>query len=258
MKSFSNNSKRIFGLDFAKCICAILIIFYHYACHTISEFRFFRDTANGYYAWGWMLDAVFFIVSGATLYYKYPSFPSWYSIKVFWYKRWKSIFPMFYICFIFFFTITAISKHKLFYGPSPLTLILSVFGIDGYCLNYFSTYYQVGEWFLGAIILLYIIYPLILFLIKKCRYCIPVILFIGYLIITQTNIFTIDPLFNLIPCMASFYFGILSMKYFDAIFKSKLLCIISIIVFLLLLLVKLPIDSRYKIVITQLHGFSFF
>lgn len=257
MNVLSNTNKisRIFGFDFAKCICALLIIFYHYACHTISEFRFFYYTANGY-SWGGMLNTVFFAVSGASLYYKYQSFSSWHSVKVFWYKRWKSLFPMFYICFLFFFTISAISNHKLFFGPAPSTLILSVFGIDGYCLNYFPTYYQVGERFIGAIIFLYIIYPLLLFLMNKCRYCIPVTLFIGYLIMTQTSFFTITPSFNLISCTGSFYAGILFMKHFDSVFNNKTLCIVSVIVFLLLLTVKLPIDGRYKVVIFQLHGLS--
>lgn len=47
------------------------------------------------------------------------------------------------------------------------TLVLSVLGLDGYALPYTPTFYKVGEWFLGCLILLYVLFPLLLRLQKN-------------------------------------------------------------------------------------------
>ena len=56
------------------------------------------EYANG--SFGSLFVGVFFLISGGVLYYNYPEVKN---LSTFYYKRWKSIFPMFYITFLFFF-----------------------------------------------------------------------------------------------------------------------------------------------------------
>lgn len=247
--------QRIFGLDLVRCICAILIITYHYAENTQNTFKILHTTANS--TFGKSSVASFFVVSGAALYLKYPAFTDLHSLKVFWYKRWKSIFPMFYMSYLLFFLQKAISARKILFGPPPSTLILSVLGIDGYFRYLGPNYYCAGEWFLGAIILLYLLYPLICCVMNRCRYVIPALLVAGYVIMLNTDIFLINPYHNMITCIASFYAGILFMKHSELFFRKKISLVISCVVFAVLAFVRSPIDFGINnVILNQLHGFS--
>lgn len=246
---------RLFGLDFARCICIIIIIVFHYSETTQNKFRILHVTANG--SFGQLTVAVFFAISGMALHLKYPSFTTWQSLRTFWYKRWRAIFPMFYISFLTFFLLKAAASRKLFYEGNPLTLILTLLGMDGYFKYLINNYSIVGEWFLGAIILLYILYPLICFIMKKSRSFIPVFLIAGYLLVLKTDIFYIYPTHNLIVCMAPFYAGIVTMKHYDAIYKNRFTGIISLILFAVLLFVRIPgYFGESSFILNQIHGLS--
>ena len=96
LDTFQPKRERIFGMDFARCICTIIIVLFHYACHTASEHKLFFQLPSGNY--GSLAVTIFFVLSGASLFYNYPDVSS---IKVFWFKRWKSIFPMFFFALCF-------------------------------------------------------------------------------------------------------------------------------------------------------------
>lgn len=80
-------------------------------------------------------------------------------------KRYFAIFPMFYIAYI----IAFIYKFWTTGGKFTLsnTSILTFLGMDGYLLYKISNPYILGEWFLGCIIILYIIFPILKKLIEK-------------------------------------------------------------------------------------------
>ena len=102
--------KRINGIDFARSCCTIGIITFHFAIKSNSKLRslFFKTANSGF---GFMFVTSFFSMSGAVLYYNYPKVTS---LKIFYYKRWKSIFPSYYLCFIFFFMKKVFYFHKLY------------------------------------------------------------------------------------------------------------------------------------------------
>ena len=111
-----------------------------------------------------MFVTSFFCISGAVLYYNYPKI---ISLKSFYYKRWKSILLPYYICFLYFFSRNVFRFHKFFYQGDWPKIFLSMIGLDGYLAYKIKTYYLVGEWFLGAIIIIYAIYPILLFITNK-------------------------------------------------------------------------------------------
>ena len=100
--------------------------------------------------------------------------------------------------------------------------------------------------------MLYLLYPFLLALLNKNLFIIPLLLLLGYAGMYFTNFFVIDTYRNLITCIASFYFGMIAIKYKDFFFKNRVLAFISFIIFVFLRFVKLP-DF---ILLHQIQGFS--
>lgn len=126
--------------------------------------------------------------------------------------------------------------------------------MDGYFLYKVDNYYQVGEWFLGAIIFLYLLYPILVFLFKKNIFIVPGILVFGYLAMCLTNFFEIRDFRNLITCIFSFYMGFVVIKYKNFFFKNLVFGILSLVILLVLCFVKLPNFVLFQ----QIQGFCLF
>lgn len=90
--------KRKIEIDFIRCVCAIGIIVYHFYCHSNCSEKIFYSFANG--LWGDVIVSVFFMISGAVLFLNNSEVKDWLG---FYKKRWKSIFPDFYIIYSVFF-----------------------------------------------------------------------------------------------------------------------------------------------------------
>ena len=91
------------------------------------------------------------------------------SVSVLWAKRAKALYPPFWIAFI-----GASCAHLLFYKgitDAPIkTILWSAAGMDSYAMNRGwmpGGFYQVGEWYLGCILLCYLVWPLIAWLWEK-------------------------------------------------------------------------------------------
>ncbi len=234
--------KRLTGITFARAFCAIGIIIFHFFCHSNSTIKFLF-TIKGC-SWGDILVTVFFVISGAVLYYNYENVEN---IKSYFYKRWKTIYLPFYICYFVFFVEKVILSKKIFWGGNPIRLVLSLIGLDGYLSYRLPNYYLVGEWFLGAIILIYLLYPLIVIVQNKNIFIFPVILITGYIIQYATDIFVISNFWNLFTCLGSFYFGILFIKYKAKFFETIKSSIIALILFLFVLFLNFNVTLKAQI-----------
>ena len=174
--------EKVEELDYIRTICAIGKILHHVSCYVSPDApKLFYTYANGWF--GALFVNIFFIISGGVLYHNYKEIGK---LTVFYYKRWKSIFPMFYITFLFFFIRNVVISNSFFYNGKPWRLLLSIFGLDGYFAYRFPGYYIVGEWFLGAIVFLYILYPIFLKLIQIMDW--KLLLFIVPMVIWQFEI----------------------------------------------------------------------
>lgn len=244
------SKNRLSGIVFARAFCTIGILIYHYFCHSKVKFILLYSIVN--INLGFYLVTSFFSISGTVLYYNYQKD---ISLKIFYFKRWKSIFPSYYICFIYFYIKNVFKYKKLFYGGHWSRLIFTVFGMDGYLGYRFKTYYIVGEWFLGSIIILYIIYPLLSISMNKNILIIHFITLSLYPFIYLSNYFTIMKSRNLITCLYSFYFGMLTIKFNSIFFKNKRILIISFIFFLFLSIIK---TSKFILLIYQMQGLLFY
>ena len=244
-------TKHLPGADFIRALCTLGVVTYHFSCTLVyygnSDFRFLYRFANG--NCGLVFVTMFFMLSGALLYRNNSDISSY---KTFYIKRWKSIFPMFYIAFLIFYIPTAIKFHSPLYLGRPWSLLLTFFGIDGYFLYKIPSYYLLGEWFLGAIILLYIIYPLLLKLLSKPLMT-TVIIICLHIWQVYSDLFVIHDFSNLISCLISFWLGILFMKYYDNIInilnKRTVTLLIAALLPLIFVNIK-PVPDNFIIHIT--------
>lgn len=199
--------KREKGLDFVRAVSIIGIVAFHFYAHSSSEQKLFLMHANG--AWGGTLNYLFFALSGLVLHLKYGASDT-LSLKSFYYKRWKSTMPAYLLVFSVAFLRHALQAGRFFYLPIPnYRLLFTLIGMDSYINMVTPTYFITGEWFLGAILLLYLIYPILRFLINRYKYITLAALIILYVYMLNINFFGMLVNVNPATCMLSFYLGML-------------------------------------------------
>ena len=135
-----------------------------------------------------------------------------------------------------------------------IKFIYTIIGLDGYLYYRIKTYFILGEWFLGAIIIIYILYPLLLMLIYKKILLFYLILIFGYYLMLQTNLFIMKNEINIITCISSFYFGIITIKYKKIFMDKYITLLISFILFISIYIFKI----RKSFIFGQIQGFSLF
>lgn len=256
MKAMKN--ERILSFDFIRAVSALLIVFYHMLrlFESVPAWNHF-PVPSGYVNGDWGHGAVvpvFFMLSGAALVLTYPSL-SRKDLKSFYFKRWKSLFPAFYLVwFIYYMKTALINGNPLFMGY-PQWFLPTVFGMDGYTLYLHENYYMVGEWFLGAIILLYLLYPILLFFYRKLFWISSAVIVALFLLTIRFNPFMIALSDNLIVCLLPFWCGMAYMKIRPKLKPSLIKSLPALALFLVLLLV--PLNTNQTLVMT-LAGILFF
>ena len=206
--------QRIDSFDFMRSVTAWIIVIYHFACicnitPQYENFPLFYTHANG--VWGENTSVnIFFMLSGASLYYNYPKLET-SSLKKYYFGRFKGLFPMFYMLWFFLYYQKATTVKNLFYNGSPKSMLLTLFGMDGYLsYRYPQNYYFIGEWFLGALVCLYLLYPVLTWCMKHCK-LLTTLLLGGATLAFHWPIpqFLIERERNLIVCMFAFWLGMI-------------------------------------------------
>ena len=157
--------KNITSIVFTRACSCLGIIIYHYFAHANGNYISYFRTANSNI--GLLFVTIFFCISGTVHYYNYPKI---FSIKIYYYKKWKYILFPYYICNIYLFILFSLVSKKFIYKGPWNKIILNLFGLDGYLrysykLNVYN-FAGIGEWFLGALIIIYILYPLLALLMN--------------------------------------------------------------------------------------------
>ena len=156
--------ERIFYIDLIRVICMVLIVIYHFP---LSFYMGGRDvlhgTANG--SWGDPVVYVFFMISGAALFSTYGRKRD-FRIGDYYKKRIMSIYPLFYIAYVLGFMYVFWQRGSTYDIPA-WSIIWTVIGFDGYLNSIVPTFTTVGEWFLGALIIIYALFPPLLYLVRK-------------------------------------------------------------------------------------------
>lgn len=230
------------GIDFLRFFSAMGIVIFHFACHSEANWNIFLENANA--SWGNLLVMVFLMVSGFCLYFNNPKIETVAQSIYFYYKRWKSIFPMFYVGYLFCYIDRMFEMHSLLISSSPwYKFWLTIIGMDGYFWYRSATFYLIGEWFLGAIVLVYLIYPLILWLFDKKPVLLVSVLVVLSCFLPYSSFFEINPVRNLISCTACFATGMLMARY-RQILQGRVVFWISLCIFVAGMFCAVPIISK--------------
>ena len=156
--------KKIFYLDFIRVLSMFMIVTYHFYAH------FPENNINGFNTifsngkWGLIGVALFFMISGASLMYNYQDK---LDIKQYAQKRFLGIYPMFWIAYILVFIYLFYQTKANIWGLPAYNMIPTLFAMDGYLRPYIDTFYLIGEWFLGCIVLIYAVFPILRQCVKK-------------------------------------------------------------------------------------------
>lgn len=159
------NSSRLFYLDWIRILASFLIVIYHFPINLAAKTDWLHATvANG--GWGNAVVYVFFMISGAALFYRYGKDKE-FAILPYLKKRFLAIYPLFYIAYIAAFFIVFWILGRTYTDVPSYAIIWSILGLDGYLHDLVPNFFTVGEWFIGAIILVYLCFPVLRFIAKR-------------------------------------------------------------------------------------------
>jgi len=200
---------------------------------------------------------LFFILSGATSCMSYErclrnnkergirgAVVSYYN------KRLWALLPLFWIAyFVAYILIYLPHGGRMEYSP-----VYTLLGLDGYLMmRGIKTNYQVGEWFMGAILLLYLAFPMLYHLIRKWPKRTMLLLVLGYILITEC--FPFDwpketwALLRMFDLAVGICFGLyIHTISWKAAAAAAAVCVVTVFV-------KLPGDNMYAVL---LQGISLF
>lgn len=195
--------KRIKELDVLRVVAMLFVVTYHFGCdygaREIPFFNLFCTTPN--YDFGNIAVTIFLVLSGGLLYKKYGKLfdgAGSVSLKDFYLKRAKSIYPPFWIFNLY--IVLSMARHFVsdgspFYAGNPAKLLLTVFGFDGIAQRLgYETYFFCGEWFVGAIVVLYLLFPLLARIYQKA----PVVLMLALVVLYGLQFLLLDESLSLI------------------------------------------------------------
>lgn len=158
--------ERVFALDGIRILATLCILTFHFNVLLAQTARApvvgFLTMANG--SMGHIGVSLFFVLSGYSLYLRWEGRFQW---KPYAKSRFLSIYPLYWIGFFTLFVYTDLLHGALDPHLPLANLLLSVAGLDGYYHAVLPTFYKIGEWFVGCILLLYVCFPPLLFLIKR-------------------------------------------------------------------------------------------
>jgi len=171
---------RVFYLDLIRALATLLIVLTHFNFHL-------KDHGGGYVLTfqpfgiyvGDLGVSLFLIISGAalTLTYRRPI-----NLKRFYWKRFLNIYPMFWTAWVLgtFYYFLISNGRPPNAGPAK-SFIFTLLGVDGLVSAFgWPTMYLLGEWFLGFILLYYVVFPLILWAIDRFPVVTGVVILAAY------------------------------------------------------------------------------
>jgi len=217
MKLNIKKSPHLLYLDFIRVIAIIFVVIYHLVYH-LNEFKFWPVAI--YYINGINLGedigvSLFIFLSGMVLTYQNKnSFWNLNSLKRFYVKRLLRIWPLYILI------NTSVLAIFLIFGSQKLTFdpwgwSLTISGTGGYLSSFkvVNHWQYVGAWYLGFIIIMYLLFPALLSIYKKLRLkfiviCLAISI-ISSLILTGNNWFR--------------FFTIRGMEFIWGIFFASLL-----------------------------------
>lgn len=235
----SLQSGRIDGVDLARIIGALGIIVFHYGCHYAPLHSVLGSTCNFNVGSFWV--SMFFAISGACIVRSYAEDVCWTKYAR---SRWLGIFPMYFLAYLMVAIFSCILYGRWWEGVLPRYSWLTLVGMDGYFQYRFATFYLVGEWFIGALIFCYLLFPVLRWLLKYVPILTGLILLTGTHFLPQIHYFDVEPFRNIWCCCTMFYLGMWAAQY-PKLLHSRVGLITSVVLLVLLCTVPNPIPNMW-------------
>ena len=144
--------ERLSGFDFLRLSAILLVVLSHVLYIGDSALSSVYLSTLGIIGVG-----TFFFISGYLIYLNNDKFESFSDIKKFYLKRVKRIYPLYVVAITVFFLVSAFYLDQTF---DLFSVVIHVLGLQMVFFPKYITYPYI--WFIGMIILYYIIYPLII------------------------------------------------------------------------------------------------
>ena len=152
------------GLDVVRLAALLPVLCYHY-CIEAARLGFAVPTAllgRGMADWVELGLAWFFLLSGAALCLQWQG---QFALRRYLAGRAAATYPAFWLGFAALFLYGEV-LHGNNADIPRWRVIFSLLGLDGYLTPVTVTFYKIGEWFLGVILILYLVFPLLLWCIE--------------------------------------------------------------------------------------------
>lgn len=254
---------RILYLDLVRILSFIMVTMYHFtvAAETFGVNAKLEVYKSVSHILAPLALSAFFMVSGAALIFHYTDH---FSVKEFYKKRFFGIFPLFWLAYLFAFLDYFYQAGRMPEAPK-INFLLTVIGMDGYLCDYVPTFYLLGEWFLGMLIILYLLFPLYRLVMLKCKYILPVVFLAGSVCLLFVNPFPMVIEKNLIVCSFYFVLGMMIEMIRRETDKEtfakrrRIAAAVGLILFILLLVVEktaIPMNSYCKIFLRTLSCYA--
>lgn len=244
--------KRIVAFDYIRVLAMFCIIVFHWngflqLVKVQTQSIFVMEFKSGNIAH--IGVSLFFILSGASL---MISNSNKLEIKSYLLKRFLSIYPLYWITYIAIYISFYYIKNVPLPAPKK-SLILSFLGMDGF-LNYrCDAIYLIGEWFVGCIVIIYLLFPIL----YKCvnKYPVKTAIVTAVLFVLWVCFYPFEMEINRFPLtrLPEVMFGMYYVKYIhNFMVKNELrntylriIGVISLIMFSIPLCVKINIPVPY-------------
>ncbi|CAN7433799.1 acyltransferase [Paraburkholderia hospita] len=154
-------SKRLFFLDFIRAISVLMIILYHFDLQLLAQSAT-AVTVPGlvvfHQAIGDLGVTLFIMISGVAL---MTSTSAKFSAVEFYKKRFLGIYPSYWIAYLAVGTALFLLRGIWVGDNQHWKIILTITGFDGLTLYRVPNYYLIGEWFIGFILCMYVMFPIL-------------------------------------------------------------------------------------------------
>ena len=158
-------TKRLFYLDLVRAVALGCILVVHFNATVTGYFtlphKLFTSTLPlGIYL-GDFGSSLFFMVSGAALGYTVPPDTT---AKDFYIKRAGALYPMFWLAWVLCFSVRFVTRPGYYAAAPTWSFLLTVLGLDSFAVSagwVGQSFACVGEWFLGTLLLLYLLFPVL-------------------------------------------------------------------------------------------------
>ena len=264
MSENTKSSGRIFGYDLIRAAAVIMIVLYHMSKELAEAGYKYAHTElliGRSLNMGKIGTSIFFILSGAVQCLSWERITRDSAVKgksgsflkdtvTYYKKRWLNIFPMFYLAYVLGHVISIL--HLPGTGIAR-RLFWSLLGLDGYLqMLGVSTLYVVGEWFLGVILILFLLFPFLYTAMKQKPWITGGVLVLVFVLFTSILPQRIIPDINILVRSGEFGLGIAFHLYFKKMADRwpKLISILSgAILSAIGCLISLWVRDMYAIVI---------